>query len=148
MLPLQTLFGAVVNANILNKLYTYSLASIPIFSNTIPFAMVCHLVKLRKNQLLSSILLGDAVHNFLDGVFIGVAFKGCAKILIQTITASTIDHELAQELADYSFFSNQCGIKPTIVLLLNFISGLSGVSGAIIMMIATNPTDTAIGILL
>ena len=106
------------------------------------------LVKLRKNQLLSSILLGDAVHNFVDGAFIGVAFKGCIKILAQIITASNIYHELAQELADYFILTNHCGIKPTITLLLDFISGLFGVLGAIIMMMATNPTDTAIGILL
>lgn len=105
------------------------------------------LVKVRKNQLLASILLGDAVHNFVDGVFIGVAFKGCTKTLAWTITASTIYHELAQELADYFLLTNQCGLKPVIALLLNFVSGLSGVLGAIIMM-ATDPSDTAIGVLL
>jgi Predicted divalent heavy-metal cations transporter len=51
--------------------------------------------------LAASIILGDAFHNFCDGVFVGVALTLCDRITAYTIVAVTLYHEIAQELADY-----------------------------------------------
>lgn len=94
------------------------------------------------NQLrvLSGVLLGDIVHNFVDGIIIGAAFLGsaCDANKAWGITAATVGHELAQELSDYLVLTdpNQGALKPVKALALNFASGLSVVLGAIVILSA------------
>merc|ERR1719331_24387 len=52
-------------------------------------------------RTLAGVLLGDFMHNLVDGIVIGIAFTGCGKSFGWGITASTIYHELAQEVSDY-----------------------------------------------
>jgi len=72
-------------------------------------------------------MLGDFFHNFADGLFIGNAFLLCNRSLAWTVTATTIFHELAQELADYCLLVNHVGLEPLIALALNFAGCLSWV---------------------
>ena len=46
------------------------------------------------NGVAWSVLLGDGMHNFVDGVLIGVAFKLCDPATGWTVAAATILHEL------------------------------------------------------
>jgi zinc transporter ZupT len=85
-------------------------------------------------RLAASLLIGDFFHNFADGIFIGNAFMLCDRSLAMTVAASTIFHELAQELADFTLLVHQCGFSPVWALVLNFVSGLSVMVGVIVIL--------------
>ena len=53
-----------------------------------------------------NLIIGDFVHNFADGVTIGAAFLGCSSTIGWTVTASTVLHEVPQELADFMALIN------------------------------------------
>ena len=48
-----------------------------------------------------TICVGDALHNFADGIFIGAAFKVCGDSMGWTVAATAVAHEVVQELADF-----------------------------------------------
>ncbi|CAN0457545.1 unnamed protein product, partial [Scytosiphon promiscuus] len=48
-----------------------------------------------------TVIIGDLVHNFADGVTIGAAFLGCSSAVGWTVTASAVLHEVPHELADF-----------------------------------------------
>ena len=98
-------------------------------------------------RLATSVLVGDFFHNFADGIFIGTAFRLCSSSIAITVTATSIFHELSQELADYFLLTNQCGLSPFKALALNFISGLSVMLGVIVIM-AIDVSDETVGVLL
>jgi len=98
-------------------------------------------------SLVLSIVLGDAFHNFCDGVFVGVALSLCDKSTAYTIVGITLYHEVAQELADYFLLTRHAGLRPSIALLLNFAAGLSILLGGIIVL-ATPVSDLSIGVIL
>jgi len=89
-----------------------------------------------QSRILSGVLIGDVLHNFFDGTFIGVAFSGCSNTMAWGIVVATILHEIAQELADYVVLTDpkQGKLKPPVALGLNFISGLSGLLGVVVVM--------------
>jgi len=99
-------------------------------------------------RMISSVLVGDFMHNLCDGFFIGAAFKGCGTSFGWSVAVGTIAHELAQELADYVVLTGEvCQLKPLIALLLNFLSGTSVLLGAIIVL-STDVGDGDVGLLL
>jgi zinc transporter ZupT len=85
-------------------------------------------------SLATSILVGDFFHNFTDGVFIGTSFLLCSRDVGYTLVATTVYHELAQEVADFALLHHHCGIKVWKALLYNFISGFSVVIGALLIL--------------
>ncbi|KAG7367930.1 ZIP zinc transporter [Nitzschia inconspicua] len=103
--------------------------------------------KITNPSLVASIFLGDFFHNFADGVFIGTAFLLCDRNLAITITAATIFHELAQEIADYFILVHHCGMTRVGALALNFSCGLSIMLGGILVL-AANLTSATIGVIL
>lgn len=75
-------------------------------------------------------LLGDGVHNFMDGVAIAAAFI----VSIPTGIAATVAiaiHEIPQEIGDYGVLIHS-GMSRRKALLYNFISALGALAGAII----------------
>jgi len=105
--------------------------------------------KSRKVRVLSGVLLGDFLHNLVDGFFIGAAFANCDTSMAWTITAATVYHELAQEISDYLVLTNpeQGGLKPFMALGLNFLSGMSVLFGVCIVLSA-EPSNFSTGCLL
>ena len=103
----------------------------------------------RRVRVLSGVLLGDFMHNLVDGLFMGAAFAQCDLTVAWTISAATIYHELAQEISDYLVLTDpmQGALKPPVALLLNFLSGFSVLLGVIIMM-STDASNYAQGMLL
>lgn len=101
----------------------------------------------RNVPLASSILIGDAFHNFTDGVFLGNAFLLCDRTVAYTIVATTIYHELAQEVADYGLLVHHCGLKPVVALTLNFLSSFSLMLGSLLIL-SIDMSDIATGIVL
>jgi zinc transporter ZupT len=98
-------------------------------------------------SLVLSILIGDALHNFCDGVFVGVALTLCENATAYTMIAITLYHEIAQELADYFLLTRHAGLKPCVALPLNFCSGLSIMLGGIVVLTVT-VSDMTIGVIL
>jgi zinc and cadmium transporter len=75
------------------------------------------------------VLIGDAVHNFIDGVVIAAAFLVNPALGIST-TAAIMSHELPQELADFSILL-YAGFSRKKALLFNFLSATTALIGTI-----------------
>lgn len=76
------------------------------------------------------VLVGDSVHNFIDGVAIAASFIASPAIGIVT-TLAIAAHEVPQELADFSVLLHG-GMKKSKALLFNFLSALAAVFGGIL----------------
>jgi len=76
---------------------------------------------------------GDAVHNFLDGVAVGAAFLINPTVGFAT-TIAVILHEIPQEFADASVLL-YAGWKKTKILMVNFLTALTAVMGALFVFI-------------
>lgn len=81
------------------------------------------------SRVLSGVIVGDFMHNFCDGIFIGAAFKSCSVSVGWTIASATVFHELSQEIADYIALTTSAGFKPFFALTINFLSGVSVLIG-------------------
>jgi len=100
-------------------------------------------------QMFSCLYLSSFfVRSQTDGIFVGTAFLNCNRDLAITISAATIYHEIAQEIADYFMLTRFCNIPPWYALGLNFINGLSVLFGAIIIVGIEDMADVAIGSIL
>lgn len=75
------------------------------------------------------VLIGDGLHNLIDGVAIASAFLVGPAIGLTT-TVAIAAHEIPQEIADFSLLIHG-GMKKTTALLLNFLSGLTALVGAV-----------------
>jgi len=78
-------------------------------------------------------LVGDGLHNFLDGLIIGVAYIAGIPLGITT-TLAVIAHEIPHELGDFSILLYG-GLKPKKALLLNLLSALTAVLGTILVLL-------------
>jgi zinc and cadmium transporter len=80
-------------------------------------------------------LLGDGIHNFIDGMVIAASFFVGFPVGLAA-TVAVIFHELPQEMGDYGILV-YTGFKRSRALLLNFVVALTvvlgGISGAFFM---------------
>jgi len=76
------------------------------------------------------ILVGDAVHNFIDGVIIAGSFAVSPSFGLVTVVA-VILHEIPQEIGDFGVLVYS-GFKKATALWLNFVSGLTAILGGIV----------------
>jgi len=75
-------------------------------------------------------LIGDSLHNFIDGMVIAASFVVSVKLGIVT-TVAIILHEIPQELGDFGVLVYG-GFSKKKALFYNFISALTAMAGAII----------------
>jgi len=75
-------------------------------------------------------LVGDAVHNFTDGVVLAAAFLTDISLGITT-TFAIILHEIPQEMSDFGVLV-YAGFKKGKALFYNFISALTALLGAVL----------------
>jgi zinc and cadmium transporter len=80
------------------------------------------------------ILIGDAFHNFVDGVVIATAFSSSVSLGILTSLA-VIAHEIPQELGDFVILI-ESGWRRWTAYWANFLSSLTTVVGAIVAYVA------------
>jgi zinc and cadmium transporter len=78
-------------------------------------------------------LVGDAVHNFMDGVIIAASFLVSIPIGITT-TLAVILHEIPQEIGDFGIYLHK-GMSVKKALTFNFLSALTSVAGAVITLL-------------
>lgn len=76
------------------------------------------------------VLVGDAIHNLLDGLAITAAFL-VSPVLGLTTTLAIAAHEIPQEIADFSILTAG-GMSRTKALLWNFFSALTSLVGAVL----------------
>ncbi|MBN2421748.1 ZIP family metal transporter [Candidatus Woesearchaeota archaeon] len=74
-------------------------------------------------------LIGDGIHNFIDGIVIATTFK--LNINLGMITTLMImAHELPQEIGDFAVLLHG-GFSKSKALLFNFISAVTAIFGAV-----------------
>lgn len=76
------------------------------------------------------ILLGDAIHNFIDGVAIAVSFLVSVPLGLAT-TAAVLVHEVPQEVADFGVLIRG-GYGRKRALVANFLISLTTIVGALV----------------
>ena len=80
------------------------------------------------------VVIGTAFHNFLDGVVIGTAVLTSIPLGISTALA-VLTHEIPQELGDFAILLHS-GYSRRRALMLNVLSGVTAVAGAILAVFA------------
>ncbi|MGY4829927.1 ZIP family metal transporter [Sphaerotilaceae bacterium SBD11-9] len=84
-----------------------------------------------------SVLMGDSIHNFCDGIIIAAAFLTDPHLGLVTSLA-IIAHEIPQEVGDYIVLLN-AGLSRSKALLYNAMSGLAAVVGGVIGYFVVGP---------
>ena len=86
-----------------------------------------------------SVLVGDSIHNFCDGVIIAAAFLADVKLGFVTALA-IVAHEIPQEVGDYIVLIN-AGFSRARALLFNALSGLAAVLGGVVGYFVVGPWE-------
>jgi len=86
-----------------------------------------------------SVLVGDSIHNFCDGVIIAAAFLTDLRLGVVTSLA-IIAHEIPQEVGDYIVLLN-AGLSRRKALLYNALSGLAAVAGGVLGYFVVGPWE-------
>jgi zinc and cadmium transporter len=84
-----------------------------------------------------SVILGDSIHNFCDGIIIAAAFLADTRLGVVTSLA-IIAHEIPQEVGDYIVLLN-AGFSRARALFFNAVSGLAAVAGGVIGYFIVGP---------
>eukprot|EP01034_Spumella_vulgaris_P004776 gene4776-6101_t len=84
-----------------------------------------------------SVLVGDSIHNFCDGVIIAAAFLADHHLGWATALA-IIAHEIPQEVGDYIVLLN-AGLSRGKALFYNAVSGLAAVGGGVLGYFVVGP---------
>jgi zinc and cadmium transporter len=80
------------------------------------------------------VIVGDAFHNFIDGATVCAALLSSIPLGVNTAIAVAA-HEIPQEVGDVAILLAS-GYSRQRALVLNLVSGLSGVAGAIVTYVA------------
>ena len=87
-----------------------------------------------------SVILGDSIHNFCDGIIIAAAFL--ADTRLGTVTSlAIIAHEIPQEVGDYIVLLN-AGFSRARALFFNAVSGFAAVVGGVIGYFIVGPWES------
>ena len=86
-----------------------------------------------------SVLVGDSIHNFCDGIIIAAAFLAEPRLGLVTALA-IVAHEIPQEVGDYLVLLN-AGFSRGRALLYNALSGLAAVAGGVLGYFVVGPWE-------
>ncbi len=92
------------------------------------------------------ILVGDSVHNFIDGVLIAAAFLESTQLGVITAIA-IVAHEIPQEVGDFLILLHS-GYTKTRALVLNLLSSLASVVGGVLGYFVLQAVSGAVPVLL
>lgn len=95
----------------------------------------CHEADCPKHgQVVATVnLIGDAAHNLIDGMVIAASFLVSPALGLAT-TLAVVFHEIPHEIGNFGILVHY-GLTPKKALLLNFLSGLVAILGALIVLI-------------
>lgn len=88
------------------------------------------------------ILVGDAFHNFVDGVVIAAAFMTSAPLGI-TVALAVIAHEIPQEVGEFAILLDS-GFSKGKAFLLNLISATAALQGALVACFWLGQAEAAV----
>lgn len=91
-------------------------------------------------------LIGDALHNFIDGLVIAASFVFNTQLGIAT-TAAIAFHEIPQEIGDFGVLLHS-GFKKSRAVLVNFITALTAVAGGMAGFLISSSIENFVSILL
>lgn len=91
-------------------------------------------------------LVGDSVHNFIDGLVIASAFITDLRLGIITTLAVAL-HEIPQEISDFGVLLH-AGFKVKKALILNFLVAMIIIPGILVGFLLTNSLESVIPLLL
>lgn len=89
----------------------------------------CHEFECKEHTFIPINILGDSLHNFIDGVLISSSYLVNFNLGLIT-TFGVIFHEVPQELGDYGVLIYG-GLSPKKALKLNFLLSLTSILGGI-----------------
>lgn len=92
------------------------------------------------HPLVYTNLIGDCLHNFIDGMVIAGSFIASIPLGISTALA-VIFHEIPQEIGDYGVLVHG-GFSRSKALLFNFMSALTAGVGAVIILLLNAKVET------
>ncbi len=84
-------------------------------------------------------LIGDGVHNFIDGMLIGASYLVSIPIGIAT-TIAVVLHEIPQEIGDFGVLVHG-GLSVRKAIFFNFLSALTAVLGGLVILIVGPHVD-------
>lgn len=85
------------------------------------------------------IIVGDALHNFLDGAVIAAAYLVSPPLAIITALA-VFAHELPQEIGDFGILVAS-GMRRKAIMLWNVVGALFSPLGTVVMLTAADPFE-------
>lgn len=83
-----------------------------------------------QKSIIPLLIISDTTHNFIDGVVIALTFLVSIPLGIVTSLA-VLAHEIPQEIGDFGIMLHR-GLRRKKVLVINLVSALSAVAGALI----------------
>jgi len=83
-------------------------------------------------------LVGDGLHNFMDGVIIGASYMAGTTVGIAT-TVAVILHEIPQEIGDFGVLIH-AGMNKTKALLFNFLTAITAFVGVVFALLLGGAT--------
>jgi zinc and cadmium transporter len=92
------------------------------------------------------IITSDSVHNFIDGVVIASTFLVSIPLGIVT-TLAVAAHEIPQEIGDFGILLHK-GMRRKKIIIVNFLSALTALLGAIIAYLLGERIEASLPILL
>ena len=85
-------------------------------------------------------LIGDSIHNFIDGFVIAGSYMVSTTLGIAT-TIAVILHEIPQEIGDFGVLIHG-GFKKSKAILFNFMTALTAILGAMIALLLSTTINT------
>lgn len=95
----------------------------------------CHIVESEKHlhPVVFTNIIGDFVHNFIDGILVAGSFLVSVPLGITT-TIAVVLHEIPQEIGDFGVLL-WGGLTVRKALIFNFISATAAIAGAILTLV-------------
>jgi zinc and cadmium transporter len=90
--------------------------------------------ELRRPEVAAINVLGDAIHNFIDGVLIGASYLVTPVLGVST-TVAVLLHEIPQELGDFGILVHS-GLGVRKAVLLNLASASVAIVGTAVALVA------------
>ncbi|MGV8142344.1 MAG: ZIP family metal transporter [Candidatus Pacearchaeota archaeon] len=102
----------------------------------------CHMpqTKSHKHPFAIVNIVGDGVHNFLDGLIIGASYLVSIPVGLAT-TIAVIFHEIPQEIGDFGVLLHG-GFSKSKALLFNFLSALTSILGGVFALLLSSKIPT------
>jgi zinc and cadmium transporter len=106
----------------------------------------CHKGKCDVHTFHYMNLVGDAIHNFIDGLILAASFVTSVELGITT-TIAIAAHEIPQEIGDFGVLIYG-GFKKKKAIILNFVVALTIVIGGVVGYLISKSVKSAVAFLL